>query len=527
LSPQVEFSHQGVRVSVEPRTTLLAAARAAGVPIDAQCGGAGTCGRCAVRAQGALSAPTEEEIAVLGAGAVASGQRLACRARALGDVRVEEVATSSVRAVERAEGTLAWKPDAVEGPGAGRFRLALDIGTTTVVLALVDSLTGDIVAARGVLNAQFPSGADVMSRITAVRQEGLEALRAPLVSQVSRLAHAVLEEADAPRSAVSALIVCGNTTMRGIFLGDDVTPLGTAPYEGVPLEAREVTGAALGLTGLEHVSVHALPCASAFIGADVVAGIVATRFARGEGPALFIDLGTNAEIVLATGSTLLAASAAAGPALEGAGITSGMRAALGAIERVRLVRDALELEVIGDVPPLGLCGSGALDLLAALLDAGVLDPSGRLQTPGGPFDERVIERDDGRAFVVDPERPVVLTQKDVRAVQLAKGAVRAAVDLLLDEAGVNAEQMQRVVVAGGFGLHVDASSLVRIGMAPHGLETRFSFVGNAALEGARAACVSRAARREANRVAASIRTLDLASAPQFQDAFIRALDFPP
>jgi uncharacterized 2Fe-2S/4Fe-4S cluster protein (DUF4445 family) len=314
--------------------------------------------------------------------------------------------------------------------------------------------------------------------------------------------------------------------MRGIFLGDDVGPLGAAPYEGVPLEAREATGAALGLAGLEHVSVYALPNASAFIGADVVAGIVATRFALSEGPALFVDLGTNAEVVLATGSGLFAASAAAGPALEGAGTTSGMRAAPGAIERVRWTSDGLAIDVIGGVPPLGLCGSGTLDLLAALLDAGVLDPSGRLQAPGGPLDERVIERDGVRAFVVDAGRPVVLTQKDVRAVQLAKGAVRAAIELLLDEAGIRAEQVERVVVAGGFGLHTDASSLVRIGMVPHGLETRFSFVGNAALEGARAACVSRAARREADRVAESIRTLDLASAPQFQGAFIRALDFP-
>lgn len=514
----------GGRVTTAAGTTLLDAARQAGVAIDAVCAGLGTCGRCRVQASGELSPPAEEELAALGEAAVAAGWRLACRARVLRDTSVV-VPTSSEgpHAVLGGSLGLSWEPDF--SASAGELGLAVDLGTTTVVCALVDRASGDIRATTSALNAQHPFGADVMSRVAAASRDGLEALHQPLVEQVDALAREAVERASGDPEAVVRLVAVGNTAMRGLFLGHDVTPLGAAPYDGVPLGPVEADGEALGLRSLLHAVVYAPPCASAFVGADAVAGLVAARFLRDGPPRLFVDLGTNAEVVLWTGDRLLAASAAAGPALEGAGLSSGMRAVTGAVEDVRFDGGTLALATIGDARPAGLCGSGVLSLTAALLDAGAISEDGRL-TGEAPPPARVVDREDQRVLVLDANQMLTFTQKDVRAVQLAKGAVQAAVGTLLAEAGVAPDAVAEVLVAGGFGRRLEAGTLVRLGVFPPAWSGRVRFVGNAALDGARAVLVSSAARAEAETLAGAIEAVDLATHPAFRDAFITALGFP-
>lgn len=519
---EVRFEGAGP-ARVRAGATLLDAARRAGVAIEAACAGLGTCGRCRVRASGALSAPSEEEVAALGEAAIAAGWRLACQARVLGEAIVAQPSSEEPHVVLGGELGLSWEPD----PSArdGGLGLALDLGTTTLVAALVDLRTGDVLCTASAANPQQAWGADVLSRIAAVRRDGSDALRRPLIEQVEALAEETVRRASAKPRAVSRLAAVGNTAMRGFFLGHDVTPLGAAPYGGVPLGPASSDGATLGLRVLAAADVYAPPCASAFVGADAVAGLVAARFGSGEAPRLFIDLGTNAEIVLWTGRRLLAASAAAGPALEGAGLSSGMRAVPGAVEDVRLEEGVLSFDAIGGVPPAGLCGSGALSLTAALLDAGAIAPDGRLRDAAPP-PARVADRDDQRVLVLDETGALTFTQKDVRAIQLAKGAVQAALGVLLGEAGLDADAIEEVFVAGGFGRRLEARALARLGVFPAEWSDRVRFVGNAALDGARAVLVSSAARSEAERLASTIESIDLAVHPGFRDAFIDALGFP-
>ncbi|MDZ4167159.1 MAG: ASKHA domain-containing protein [Coriobacteriia bacterium] len=528
---RVRFEPGGFDADVAPGTTLLDAAHAAGASIDAPCGGAGRCGACRVRVTGEVSALTPEEADILGGASVAAGRRLACRARALGDAVIKlgrvrgraRVVTGSTSTGARAALT---GTSGNAGAGPRRLGAAVDIGTTTVAVAIIDMTTGDVVASRGALNAQGAFGADVMSRVTAALDGAAAELRATVLEQVADLVADALDEIGSSADDLTEIAMCGNTAMTGIFLGRDLSPLAAAPYEGVDITGTAGTARALGLTAFDRAAAYVLPGISAFVGADITAGLLATRLDERTAPALFVDLGTNGEIVLAGAGRMRATSTAAGPALEGAAIECGMLAETGAIERVTLERDGLSLGVIGDTAPSGICGSGVLDLVAALLNAGVLDTSGRLLDVPGSLGARVAERGGQRVFELDPGREVVLTQKDVRQVQLAVAAVRTGIELLLADAGVRATDIGEVIVAGGFGFHVDAASVTRIGLLPAEWRDRITFVGNTALAGARLTLGDDAWRRRATTLVDRVRAIDLAAHPEFQDRFIAALEFP-
>ena len=527
----IRFEPAGRTVRVPVGSTLLEAARVAGVAIDAPCGGTGTCGSCRVVATGTLEPPTRNERELLGGAGLAAGKRLACRARASGDVTVTVVAPSrEVRVVTAAE----QPPVAIEDPSARGVTAigtvvgaAIDIGTTTIAVQLLDLRTGEVLATAGDLNAQRVFGADVLSRVARAVADGGPELRRLVTTQLEELLAQALRTAGLSSDRLAEAVIVGNTAMTGLLLGEDVSPLGEAPYAGAPVADARLSGGELGLTSVPALDVVVLPGVSAFIGADIVAGMLATRLAERVTPTLMIDLGTNGELVLAAGGQLLAASTAAGPALEGASIECGMRAEPGAIERVDLVDGRLALGVIGERTPVGICGSGLLDLVAALLDADVLDRSGSLvDRVGSPFRDRFTARDGVRAFALDASASVVLTQKDVRQVQLALGAVRTGIDLLLESAGIRTSAIVNVIVAGGFGYHVRAESLVRLGLIPPVWRDRVAFGGNTALAGARMALVNSTVRTTARDLAGVVRTIDLAAHPEFQQRFLAALSFP-
>lgn len=528
---RVRFEPAGSEVFVPLGSTVLEAARAAGVAIDAACGGAGTCGSCKVRVAGAIAPPTRDERELLGDARIGAGVRLACRARIAGDVAVHVTEPAGkMRVVTAAR----HEPVEVERPTRGVERcdrapagVAADIGTTTLAVHLVDLGSGQVLAAAGALNAQRSFGSDVLARVARASQGDAEALRSVLTHQLEELMLHALDEAGSKREELAEAVAVGNVAMTGLLLGEDVSSLGEAPYEGAPLASAIVRGSDLGWRALPATTVFTPPAASAFIGSDVVAGLAATSFDEAAAPALYIDLGTNGEIVLAVGGQMRAASTAAGPALEGASIACGMRAEPGAVERVELSEEGLLLDVIGDGVARGVCGSGLVDLLAALLDSGVIDPTGRLVAPkSGPLKDRVSVSDNMRVFVLDETAGIVLTQRDVRDVQLAIGAVRAGIELLLAESGLEAVQVEKVVVAGGFGYHLRPAALARVGLLPEEWVDRVLFAGNAALDGARMMLVNRGARQRAARIAERIQTLDLATHPDFQRRFISALTFP-
>jgi uncharacterized 2Fe-2S/4Fe-4S cluster protein (DUF4445 family) len=525
----VTFEPSGARADVPAGTVLREAAADAGADLDAPCGGLGTCGRCAVLASGSLEPPEADEIVLLSPARLAAGERLACRARVAGDVtvHVRTAASAAPPAVGSADVAPIVEPPerrGIVGPGPV-LGAVVDIGTTTVAVTVVDLRSAAVVGAASAFNPQRQFGHDVMSRISHAASHGVESLRGPIVRAIEDLVLDILGASDRGSEDVREMAVCGNTTMVHLLLGIDPAPLGTSPYAPAFVSALERPARELGFSRLPHAGAYVLPGASAFVGSDITAGVLAMRLDELAGPALLLDLGTNGEIVLRTPDGLVAASTAAGPALEAASITYGMVAEDGAIERVDLVGGALKFGTVGDTTPRGLCGSGLLDLIAALLDAGVLDETGRLRDDADhALSACVLDADGIRVFEVAPG--VLLTQLDVRQVQLAKAAIASGLDLLLESAGIAADDVDEVFCAGGFGYHVRPDALVRIGMVPPSWRGRMRAVGNTAQAGALLALLDSGARRRAEAVARHVTTIDLASCPDFEGRFVGAMDFP-
>ncbi len=527
----ITFEPTGDRVEVAPGVTLRAAAAKAGVALPAPCGGLGVCGGCAVQASGALQAPGADELLLLSSEARERSVRIACKARVHGDVTVRPL-----RAVPPAELRIVETGDlhevSVEPPERrGLFGpepplgAVVDVGTTTVVVALVDLRTGETLGSASALNPQHPFGHDVLSRISHAASSGVEALREPVVRVIEDLALGLVQRAGLGADHLREIAVAGNTTMLHLLLGFDPAPLGAAPYAPARLDAVDRPAAELGFTRLGTARTYVLPGISAFLGADVTAGLLTTRLAERESTALFIDLGTNGEIVLRTRDRMLGASTAAGPALEGASIEYGMRAETGAIERVTFARDSLVLGTIGDAPATGLCGSGLIDLVGVLLESGVVDHTGLMHDDvAHPLARLVSTRDGVRIFEVVPG--VYLTQRDIRQIQLASAAVATGIDLLLESAGIAPGDVSELVIGGGFGFHVRADALARMGMVPSAWRDRITYGGNTAIAGTTRALLDRGQRRLADAIARHVETIDLAAHPDFQTRFIRALDFP-
>jgi uncharacterized 2Fe-2S/4Fe-4S cluster protein (DUF4445 family) len=525
----------GETAEVRPGSVLLAAALVVHYPVDAPCGGRGTCGKCRVRAEGQLSPASADERLLLGDGSIAAGLRLACRARVLGDVAVSTPATTPTATqpaiLETASVRAPYEVEPPQDRGVATTEssvgLALDVGTTTLVACLVDLHSGDRLAVTSALNPQARFGADVMSRIAASGDHGPE-LHEELAGALNELTGRLLSRFGLTGDDVAEVAATGNTVMMHLLAGADPRALGTAPYAAEFLGGTTVPAASLGLRTAVGAGVYLLPGVSAFIGADVTADLLATGLAGQEGPSVLVDLGTNGEIVLRTPGRLVATSAAAGPAFEGAGIECGMRAADGAIEHASLERGDLAFSTIGGGPPRGICGSGLIDLVALLLDSGVIDAEGALVTGlPGPLGARVQDRADQRIVAIDEPSGTVLTQKDVRELQLAKGAVAVAIAVLFEETAVDPSDVAEVLLAGGFGRSVRSASLARIGILPAALVSRVRFVGNTALEGARAALVSSLAREGAQALASSIEAIPLSGDERFRTRFMAALSFPP
>ncbi len=441
-------------------------------------------------------------------------------------------------------------------PGDTSRRLlgvALDIGTSTLAASLVDLATGVELAAASAPNPQAAFGADLMTRLGhAFHHEGRRELQKRVVAALNDLIHGLCRRLDVDPPSVYAASVVGNTAMHHLFLGLDVEPLGLAPY--VPAVTGPLTVAAgeVGLAIHPRGAVYCLPCIAGFAGSDIAAVLLATRLWEAGAPVLVIDLGTNGEILLGDSTGILACSAPAGPAFEGGAIAHGMRALPGAIQAVA-IDDDVRLDVIGGGPALGLCGSGLVDAVAALLNAGVLDPSGRFRPDRrGALPPAVARRLDkgGNWFVLAwPGEPsgsrardtaalpageaagasgtaVTLTQKDVRQLQLAKGAIRAGINVLLTERGIRPEDLAEVLLAGTFGNYVREESALAIGLLPPVPAERVRPIGNATAAGARQALLSRAARETLELVVRRVRHVPLAMRPDFQEVFIESTTFP-
>ncbi len=425
-----------------------------------------------------------------------------------------------------------------------RFAIAFDLGTTTVVATLLDTATGTPAAVDSMLNKQQPFGGDVITRISAVMMdpEALDRLRLLAQQTLAELTRNVLAEAEVDPSEVYEVALAGNATMTALVLGIDPEPMGVAPFVMTTTTMPSFLASELGLSLHPQARAVLFPALGAYVGGDIVSGMLATGMDRDKRTRLFIDVGTNCEIVLSDGDTILSTAAPAGPAFEGGAIRCGMRAADGAVEGVRIDEDVeggVRLQVIGDVAAEGICGSGLVDAVSELVRAGLLDSSGRFVTDEkakeiAPYvADRLTVIGKERVFVLErreptspPEETVYLSQRDVRELQFAKGAIATGWTLLLEQLGLEHADVQQVLLAGSFGSYLSPAAAVRIGLVPKIPVLRIVSAGNVAGEGAKMSLLSIRERAGAAALLEEVAYVELSDRTDFNDRFVDLLAFP-
>lgn len=523
-----------VRVNVEPLgiglvanrgTPLLGALLRAGIALQTACGGQGTCGKCRVRVHGSSeSLPTEKEWLHLSVSDISMGMRLACQMVLSDDVNIElpsgsEVGEICSDQVESSGGT----------PSFTELVVAVDIGTTTIKLEVIGLPAGKAIASRSTLNPQRAFGHDVMSRIAAAdNPDQARVMTSILRDAVTMLIMQSLARLGAVARDISRIVISGNTVMLHFFFGMNVHCLGKYPYTPQSLDAIIGNATKYGLAVFDRAAIFGLPAVSAYLGGDLVAGLFATGIHKTTGNSIFIDIGTNSEIIFVGAKGMMATSCAAGPALEGMNITYGLTASPGAISGVAIDKE-VKLTVLGGHPkPLGFCGSGIIELLAELLRVGLVDASGRLQPSNASvpasISKEMRNHEDSLAFFVNDN--VCFTQKDVRQVQLAKGALLSGLIALRNLVGVSPDDIGSVVIAGEFGRHLKAKHLLRLGMIEDLPNATYSFVGNSSLKGAGMIAVNPLLLKDAAALASRVMAFPLATLSSYQRLFLQSLEFP-
>jgi len=527
----ITFQPLGTRVLATSSQTILDAARDAGLHIPSECGGTGTCGRCRVRVMGELPV-TDADLKWLSKSEIDSGFRLACAHRADRNLQVW-LPQSSEGLTVLTDVRRSLPPPHPDGGLNGQYGVAIDIGTTTVVAYLIDLSTGAQIASESELNPQSTYGADVMSRLTFTLQspDGVDRLSTLIRGCINTLIQGLCDRAGLLSESITRISVVGNTAMHHLFLGLDINSLAVAPFAPSMTDSRVLPATDVDLVSAPNAQVYCAPNVAGFVGGDAVAFVLSQGLDMTSKSILGIDLGTNGEVILAHADEMLCCSTAAGPAFEGATLLHGSRAGPGAIEHIFMSggADAVEVVTIGNAAPRSICGSAVIDLLHELLQAGMLSVTGRLTKSA-----RTIEHERyRRCFVVvrvgemGAEREVLLSQQDIRKVQLAKAAVRTGVEVLLREAGISIDDLEAVYLAGAFGTFLRPESALGIGLLPPvGIE-RVIPVGNAAGEGAKRALVSTSERQRMEQIAQRMRHIELARVPDLNDLFVANLNLSP
>jgi len=418
------------------------------------------------------------------------------------------------------------------------YAVAFDLGTTTVVATLLDLATGTPVAVKSMLNKQQPFGADVISRISATMldKNALALMQKAALETLNELVREVCAESGVTAANIYDLAIAGNATMMELLLGIDPEPVGVAPFITVTRDWPVLRASEIGIEVQSGARCYVFPLFGAYVGGDIVAGALATGMDRDKRIRLLIDVGTNCEIVLSDGDKILATAAPAGPAFEAASISCGMRAADGAVEVVQVTTEEVTLGVIGEVAPVGLCGSGLVDAVYALHKVRLIDDSGRFATNevaeqiAPAIASRLITRDnEERAFILaweDDQPSVYLSQRDVRELQFAKASIATGWRLLLDELGLTDDDVQQVLLAGSFGSYLSPASAIGIGLVPKLPVARIVSAGNVAGEGAKMVLLSQAERHGATALLKEVAYVELSDRPDFNDKFMAELALP-
>ena len=587
----ITFLPDNLQIEVNDGISLLEAQILAGYHPDAPCGGGGTCGKCLVTL---LDEDGDERVVkscrtyvdrdmtlLLSEGTTAhrilqdgktrtvslnpavSAKQLAVKEGSLTDLRsdwdrvkeaIAEHFSVSVRPNLRLAASinsrlkeLSYAPYAVVfgdelldlKKSSKIYTAAVDIGTTTVVLYLLDSITGETLAVKSTLNPQTEFGGDVIMRANYALENGVDRLSHVIREALNKLLSEASEEAKISLNDIYSITVVGNTCMHHLFLGVSPESLVLAPYHPAISEGLILNSCDYDLSINPCGKLFLLPCIAGFVGADTAGVMLSCEMDTEPQLTLAIDIGTNGELVLGNSERLVTCSTAAGPAFEGAKIACGMRGGKGAIDHVTLENGVFSYTVIDGGKPVGICGSGLMDLTAVLLDAGVIDETGRIVDDDelddemlSVFGDRLVEADGLNAVLLaSPEesgngKPVYLNQKDVREVQLAKGAMAAGIQLMLKALGKKTADIEKVLIAGAFGNYMSPHSACRIGLIPAELEEKIVPVGNAAGEGAKIAALNYDEFLRCKEMIGKTGFIELASDPEFQDSFVDELMFP-
>jgi len=471
--------------------------------VEFPCGGRGLCKGCRIRVLKGTAPASPDDLAVFSEQEIAEGTRLACHLKLEGDLTIRLAQWEMPVLLDHADIAFALS----DGLG-----IAMDVGTTTLAAQLVDLATGHVLGVQTALNPQAKYGADVMSRIAFATEEGRKTLTNLIRDEIKRMISNLVQHAlPSPASPINRIVLVGNTPMHHLFCDIDVTPLSQYPFESEENGLMRFSAKTLNWEINGDPEILFLPCLGGFVGSDLLAGVLATGIHTSEALCVLLDIGTNGEILIGNHSSLFCASTAAGPAFEGGCISMGMRATTGAISRVRIKDQHLHCDVIGPDTPRGICGSGLVDAVACACALGLIQPSGRLA-------------DQAKELLLAP--PVHLTQKDVREIQLAKGALAAGITILLDRLSRTQEEVAQVHVAGAFGNAIDFQNAQRIGLAglPNA-EIRPS--GNTALAGAKLALFIKDGLEEMLMdLRKKITHVPLQADARFQEIYVAAMAFP-
>lgn len=612
----VTFLPDGERIKVKPGTTLLEAAKAAGVYVASICGGDGLCGKCRVVIKdGEIdAAPT----ALLSRDDIQRGYVLACQTKVLGNVEVEiplesraeraqilidmdaqrfralhptaeevsfkheplvqklyleippptlednlsdesrlyreirrrrpaPIMQTGLKVVKmlprllrenrwRVTTTLGLRGGTVEvlqvegGDTAKRnYGIAVDVGTSTVVVHLMDLNTAETIDAEATYNSQMAYGEEVTRRIIYAERGGLNRLQEAIVNDINNLISVLIERNQVELNDITAIICAGNTTMTHLLLGLDPSSIRKRPYVSTSTAPPPARAVEAGITINPRGLLYVLPCIGGWVGGDITAGVLATGLNEAEEISMLIDIGTNGEVVLGNREWLITCSASAGPAFEGSGVKCGMKASRGAIERILITPEGNVIyKTVGDIKPRGICGSGLIDLVASLFEAGFIDRSGALNKESN----RVRERDGQLEFILvaasrsDTGKDIVITQADLDNLLSAKAAIYAGAHVLMRSVGLDFEDVERIYLAGGFGNYLDREKAITIGLIPDLPLEKIRFVGNTSILGAKMALLSREALEKSYEIAKSITYYDLISYPYYYDEFLAARFIP-
>ena len=532
----ITFQPSRLTATTDGSQSILAIARHVGLALESACGGHGTCRSCAVRMEGQnLPASSSQEHGFTDE-EIAAGWRRACKTFPASDCTVHVPERSSVRSVSADKRATidhvpieqpilvpaterCWRRGtALVGPVAGSapLGLAVDLGTTNLAAAVVDMASGQVLRSGSRPNSQAVFGGDIIGRLShaLAGDEQRRQLQAYAVSGIAALAD---ELTDGETTRIGEVAVAGNTVMQHLLLGLAIDGLTKVPFTPTTKAVVEQPAADFGLAVAPGAQLYCAPSIAGFIGGDHIAALLAVLARPPSGTWALLDIGTNTEISLHANGRLTSVSCASGPAFEGAGLSCGMRAAPGAVDRAS-IDDELHLSTIDGQPPIGICGSGALSLVAALRRSGIVNARGRLDKDR----LRVREQGGKREFILSDEHadaPLVFTQTDIRSIQLAKGAIRTGLDLLLADAGLSGGDLDRILVAGAFGNFIDIDDAITVGLLPDVPREAVEQIGNVASTGACRLVACGGARSQAVRLAREVRYLELAAQPDFDTIF--------